>query len=231
MSTVSTRFFCFKKVLVLIFSLILVTGFAQTPATLNGIVTNCVTGAPVVGAKVTVGTLYTYSVFGGIYSLSVTPPGTYPVDGVKPGYDLYTSAPVVFAPGGTVNLPICLNEFANPPDEVVATLDTTVSPPKVDISWQVPRGDYELLYDDGIMDNFTVWAVQGNMNAVKFTPLAYPVTVTGGKINIGTSANYPAGSTPFVPFQVSVYDASGVGGKPGIKIAGRSMYYRQILAG
>ncbi len=220
MNTVSTRSFYLKKLLVLVYCFIIAPGFAQTPATLNGIVTNCVTGAPVVGAKVTVGTLNTYSVFGGIYSLSINPPGSYTVSCAKTGFDLYISNTVVFAPGVTVNLPICLNESANPPDQVVATLDTTVSPPKVDISWQVPRGDYELLYDDGIMDNFTVWAMQGNMNAVKFTPLAYPVTVTGGKINIGTSANYPAGSTPFVPFQVSVYDASGVGGKPGVKIAG-----------
>jgi hypothetical protein len=127
---------------------------------------------------------------------------------------------VVFAPGGINSLPICLNESANPPSFVVASLDSIVSPPVVDLSWQVPRGDYELLYDDGIKDNFTVWAVQGNMNAMKFTPLEYPVTVTGGKINIGTEADYPAGSTPFVPFQVSVYDATGAGGTPGVKIAG-----------
>lgn len=220
MNTILTRVFYYKTFLVLIFSFILAPGFTQNAATLNGIVTNCVTGAPVVGAKVTVGTLYTFSVSGGIYSLSINPPGTYSVTCVKTGFDLYTSSPVVFGSGVTINLAFCLNESANPPALVVAALDSTVSPSIVDISWQVPRGDYELLYDDGIMDNFTVWAVQGNLNAVKFTPLGYPVTVTGGKINIGTSANYPAGSTPFVPFQVSVYDASGTGGTPGIKIAG-----------
>jgi hypothetical protein len=220
MNTLVTRFFYLKNFLVLLFSLILVPGFAQSPATLNGIVTNCGTGAPVVGAKITVGTLNTYSVFGGIYSLTVNPPGTYNVQCLKPGFDLYTNSAVVFGSGVTINLPICLNESANPPALVVAALDSAVSPPVVNISWQAPWGDYELLYDDGLMDDFTVWAVQGSQNAVKFTPLAYPVTVTGGKINIGTSANYPAGSTPFVPFQVSVYDASGTGGTPGIKIAG-----------
>lgn len=220
MNTISTRIFYLKNFLVLILSFFVAPGFTQNPGTLTGIVTNCATGAPVIGAKVTVGTLNTFSVFGGIYSLSIDPPGTYSVTCVKTGFDLYVSNPVIFGPGVTINLPICLNEHANPPALVVAALDSTVSPLTVDISWQVPRGDYELLYDDGIMDNFTVWAVQGNMNAVKFTPLGYPITVTGGKINIGTSANYPAGSTPFVPFQISVYDASGVGGTPGVKIAG-----------
>ena len=58
------------------------------------------------------------------------------------------------------------------------------------------------------------------MNAVKFTPLGYPVTVTGGMVNIGVAADYPAGSTLFVPFQMAVYDASGPGGMPGVVIAG-----------
>ena len=220
MNTLSTRFFYYKTFLVLIFSFIIAPGFTQTPGTITGIVTNCATGIPIVGAKVSVGSVYyTYSVSGGIYSLSIYP-GVYNVTCAKYGFDFYTNDAVLISSGATVNLPICLNENLNPPALVVAALDSTVSPPIVDISWQVPRGDYELVYDDGIMDNFTVWAVHGNQNAVKFTPLGYPVIVTGGKINIGTSANYPAGSTPFVPFQVSVYDASGSGGTPGIKIAG-----------
>jgi len=220
MNTISARNSYHRNFLVLVFYFFAATGFEQNPATLTGIVTNCVTTAPVVGAKVTVGTSSTFSVFGGIYSLSINPPGTYSVMCVKTGFGQYVSNPVVFDPGATINLPICLNENANPPALVVAALDSNISPPAVNISWQLSRGDYELLYDDGIMDNFTIWAVQGNMNALKFTPLGYPVTVTGGKINIGTSANYPSGSTPFVPFQVSVYDASGTGGTPGVKIAG-----------
>ena len=126
MNTLSTRFFYYKTFLVLIFSFILAPGFTQTPGTLTGIITNCVTGAPVVGAKVTVGTLYTFSVFGGIYSLSINPPGTFTVGCVKSGFDLYTSSPVVFGSGVTINLPICLNESANPPALVVAALDSTV---------------------------------------------------------------------------------------------------------
>lgn len=220
MNTVLTGRFFRKNILALFIWFLGVTGIAQTPATLNGLVTNCITGSPVIGAKITVGTTSTYSVFGGIYSLSVNPPGSYSVNCAKTGFDLFVSNIIVFGSGTTLNLPICLNESANPPSGVTATLDSTVTPPFTAISWQVPRGDYELLYDDGIQDNFTVWAVQGNMNAAGFTPLEYPVSVTGGRINIGTAVNYPAGSTPFVPFQVSVYDASGAGGTPGVKIAG-----------
>ena len=220
MNTKSASIFQFKNLLVIYLSLFALTGFTQNPATLTGIVTNCGTGSPVIGALVSVGTLSTYSVSGGIYLLSIPQPGTRTVTCSKPGFETYESTPVIFGQGATVNLPICLNVSINPPVQVVSALDTTPYSPVVNISWQVPQGNYELLYDDGIMDDFTIWTTEGNMNALKFTPIAYPATVTGGKINIGTSANYPAGSTPFVPFQVSVYDASGSGGKPGVKIAG-----------
>jgi hypothetical protein len=220
MNTKLTSSFRFKNLLVLTLSLFVLTGFAQNPATLTGIVTNCSTGAPVIGAVVSVGTLSTYSVSNGIYTLSIPQSGTWAVSCSKPGFEPYVSTPVFFGQGATINFPICLNASINAPVQVVAVLDTTPFRQVVNISWQIPRGDYELLYDDGTMDDFTVWTAEGNMNGVKFTPVGYPATVTGGKINIGTPANYPAGSTPFVPFQVSVYDASGPGGKPGIVIAG-----------
>lgn len=220
MAAILTSISRIKNILVLYFCLIVLTGYTQNPATLTGIVTNCATGAPVIGALVSTGSLSTYSVSGGIYTLSISPAGTYTITYTKTGFVTYVSNPVFFGTGLIVNLPVCLNAIANPPAQVVASLDSAHSPPVVNISWQFPRGDYELLYDDGIMDNFTIWTTGGNMNAVKFTPLGYPVTITGGKINIGTQSNYPIGSTPFVPFQVSVYDASGSGGTPGVLIAG-----------
>jgi hypothetical protein len=208
-----------KNLLVLYLSLLMLQGFSQ-PATLTGIVTNCVTNSPVVGALVTADIASTYSVSGGIYTLSINTPGTYTVSCSFAGFVNYQSNPISFGQGSAVNLPICLTEITNPPAQVVALLDTAIYPPSVNISWQAPRGDYELLYDDGIKDDFTVWAIEGNMNALKFTPLGYPVTVTGGMVNIGVAADYPAGSTPFVPFQMAVYDASGPGGMPGVVIAG-----------
>jgi hypothetical protein len=206
--------------LILLFSFVGPQLQAQTAATLTGVITNGVTGSPVTGAKILVDTHTAYSVSGGLYSVVVDPAGTFPVICSKAGYAAFTSAPVTFQPGETVTLDIPLLESANPPASVTATVDSSGSPPVVQLSWQVPSGQYEILYDDGIQDNFTVWANQGNMNAVRFTPAGYPVTIRGGSVHIGEPGNYPPGSTPLVPFQVSVYDATGPGGTPGTKIAG-----------
>ncbi|MFH1161646.1 MAG: carboxypeptidase-like regulatory domain-containing protein, partial [bacterium] len=188
------------------------------PAILTGTITNAVTSAPVTGAKITVNNQVTWSVTAGFYSLPINPVGTFPVTCRKPGFDLFTSAPVTFLQGQLVTMNISLWENLNPPGLVNSILDTALQ--TVHLSWDPPRGNYELLYDDGIQDNFTVWATQGNMNAVKFTPVAWPVMVTGGSVHIGTNSNYPAGSNPLVPFQVAVYNASGHAGMPGSLIGG-----------
>ena len=215
-----SRLFRCEKFLVLFLLSFVVPGYAQTGATLIGIVSNSAGGSPITGTKITVGTHSTYSFFGGIYSLTVSPVGTYPVNCTKAGFSDFTSAPFTFIAGNTTSLSITLSEIPEPPFFVAAAVDSSFSYTPVNISWQVPRGPYEILYDDGIQDDFTVWAVQGNMNAVRFTPVAYPATVTGGRINIGKASDYAPGSIPFVPFQVSVYDATGPGGRPGTQIAG-----------
>ena len=197
-------------------------GFTQSSpgsqALLMGVVTNGATGTPIVGARVVVNGKSAWSTSGGIYSLAVTPAGSFPVACTKPGYENYTSAPILFQPGVTSMLNMALLENTTPPATVSAMLDTIQQ--KVAVSWLPPSGGYEILYDDGIQDNFTVWSSQGNMNALKFTPAGYPVKVTGGSIHIGAPGNYPAGSNPLVPFQVRIYDASGPGGAPGNSLAG-----------
>jgi hypothetical protein len=192
---------------------------SQNSPVLIGVITNASTGNPIVGARITVNSLLTYSVTGGSYFLEVNPPGTYTVTCSKTGYDNYISTPLIFQAGQTVTLSIQMLETPNPPESVSAVLDT-VYPQKVTVSWQPPVGNYELIYDDGIPEDFSVWSAGGNMNAVKFTPVSYPVKVTGGSVNIGTQANYPQGSNPFVPFQVAIYDATGANGAPGSAIAG-----------
>ena len=187
-------------------------------ATLSGTVTNAITGAPITGAKVTVNNQTGWTVSGGTYSMQINPVGTYPVKFRKTGFDTYTSPPVTFQTGGSVTMNKSLWENCNPPSMVNSILDTALQ--IVYINWELPKGDYEVLYDDGIQEDFTVWAFQGNMNAVKFTPVAYPAQMTGGSVHIGTQANYPAGSNPFIPFQVAVYDAGGPQGMPGNQIAG-----------
>ena len=185
------------------------------PAYCTGIVYNSDTGEPIVGAKVEAGGSMTYSVSGGAYNLNIYPVGTFGVTANKAGFDQLTAGPFVFQQGVTELLDIPMLRTTYPPQGVVATLNTT---PAVDITWLAPSGMYEIRYDDGICDNFTVWAVAGNMNAVKFTPVGYPAVVQGGKVHIGTIDNYPPGSNPLVPFQMAIYDDSGPGGMPGSPI-------------
>ncbi|MCX6282344.1 MAG: choice-of-anchor J domain-containing protein [Bacteroidetes bacterium] len=189
-----------------------------SPAILKGKVTNGISGNAIIGAKITVNGNYTYSVINGQFSMMVDPPGTYTVSCTKPGFDLYTSAPITFQGGVYTMLNIQLLETTNPCPSISATLNTGEQ--TVHLSWEKPVGDYELLYDDGIQDSFTVWAQQGNMNALKISPLAYPVNILGGSVNIGRSSDYPAGSNPFVPFQIMVMDAGGSGGTPGQILSG-----------
>ncbi len=188
------------------------------PAMLQGVVTNGATGLPVIGAKITVNGQFAWSTSGGIYNLMVNPVGTFPVSCIKAGFDNYISQPVVFIPGGSSLLNISIWENVNPPANVTALLDSGSL--HVPVSWNPPSGNYELLYDDGIQDNFAIWTVQGNMNALKFSPLGFPVKLTGCSISIGSSSNYPAGSNPLIPFQIRIYDATGAGGTPGNSIAG-----------
>ncbi len=96
--------------------------------------------------------------------------------------------------------------------------DTTTQ--LISLSWDKPTGSYELIYDDGIQDSFTVWAEAGNMNAVKYTPIGYPALITGCSVNLGKTTDYPPGSNPLVPFQLMIMDASGSGGTPGNILAG-----------
>jgi hypothetical protein len=191
---------------------------ASAPTVITGVVTQSGTGAPVIGARVQVGSQSALSVAGGVYSLSLPQPGTYPVQCTKAGFDNFSSAPVSFAAGSTVVYNISLSETLITPASLLAALDTADQ--EIDLAWPAPVGSYELIYDDGVQENFTVWGAAGNMNAVKFTPAGYPVTLTGGMIHIGVAANYPPGSNPLNPFQVRIYDAAGTGGTPGNSLAG-----------
>jgi hypothetical protein len=187
------------------------------PPTVEGIVTNAANGNPVNGAHITVSTVETYSVAGGTYSQQLTSLGTYVVTATKAGFDTYTTAPIAFTvPGAHVVVNIPLLETANTASQpFTAVLNSGNT--AVNLNWGLPKGYYELIYDDGVKDTVTVWQVAGNMNAVKFTALNYPVTVIEGKVNIGYASSYPAGTDPtlLAPFQIQLYDATGPGGMPG----------------
>ncbi|MBE0646326.1 MAG: carboxypeptidase regulatory-like domain-containing protein, partial [Bacteroidales bacterium] len=186
------------------------------PAYCSGIVYNNDTGEPIVGAKVAVGPSTTYSVSGGQYTVNIYPVGTFSVTATKAGFETFTAGPFTFQQNVTELLDIPMLRATYPPLALVATLNTAET--AVDLAWMAPKGMYEIRYDDGICDNWTVWATQGNMNAMKFTPVGYPAVVQGGKVHIGTIDNYAPGANPFVPFQMAIYDATGPGGMPGAPI-------------
>ena len=126
------------------------------PGTLTGIVTDASTGVPITGARIQATNppfnTTVYSVFGGTYTLNVFPVGTFTVTCSKTGYD-NIAGPFTFSQGVTITQNYPMLESANPPSNVIAALNTGQT--AVDINWELPKGNYELLYDDGIAENFT----------------------------------------------------------------------------
>ncbi|MDD4553569.1 MAG: hypothetical protein PHP04_05155, partial [Bacteroidales bacterium] len=184
----------------------------------GGVVTDGSNGNPIVGATIKVaGTVYTLSVAGGAYLtplLSLV--GPQPLEIEKTGYDVFTTT-VNLVPNQTFTQDAVLLPTAVQPGPFVATLNGTPAT-AVNLNWQTPSNLYQLIYDDGIQDNFAIWATANNLNAMKFTPLQWPVKLVGGKLNLGTAANYPANALPLTKFWMYVYKADGAGGVPGTVI-------------
>jgi hypothetical protein len=44
----------------------------------------------------------------------------------------------------------------------------------VNLTWGLPQGHYEIIYDDGVAETVTAWGLGGNLNALRFTPAGYP---------------------------------------------------------
>ncbi len=183
--------------------------------TLAGVVTNASTGAPVVGAKIQAGDSITYSGLDGSYSMPL-PPFTIPsVTCSKLGYDAITVTDVEINSGEITVQDFALQENTNPPSVVYASLNTGQT--AVNITWGLPQGPYEIVYDDGHFENMTAWAVEGNINALKFTPInSYPVQILGGKVHIG-DGSYPTG-TDLQSFTMAVYDDDGTMGLPNTEL-------------
>ncbi len=184
----------------------------------GGVVTDASTGLPVIGATITIaGTTYTMSVFGGVYLTPQLPyAGAQTIEIGKTGYDPYWTT-IILIPGTTKTVNAALVPTAYPPGPLVATLNGTPAT-AVNLSWSKPVGMYQLIYDDGIQDTLAVCDSAGNLNALKFTPIEWPVRVTGGKVNLGLAANYPSNAPPLTPFTMVVYLADGPGGLPGTPV-------------
>ena len=189
-----------------------------TPAMIAGQVTDCNTGLPIQGAKVSVmdiGETYTaYTNNNGEYTMKVDP-GTWDVFFGKLGYqDVWVYGQTVTA-GNTITIDTCLYEFPYPPQFVTA--DPNQDDTECLVKWGLPAGPYEIVYDDGTAENFVVWQQKFGENAVKFTPAGYPCAVTGAKFYIGE--NFPVGGSLIgTTFGAVIYDDDGAGGMPGTKL-------------
>jgi len=182
-----------------------------TGGTLSGTVTDASSGLPIVGAKVTAGNNVTYSLGDGSYSMDLFQ-GSYTVYYEKTGYNTQSQS-IYIAPGSFSTVDIALVEIAVPPSGVVAAL----RPPTnnvVDVTWGIPNGMYEIIYDDGTFENMTAWLQEGSLNALRFTPAAYPVTILGGSVNIG-DGSYPPDGDQLQDFVMGVFDDDGANGYPG----------------
>ena len=180
----------------------------------GGVVTDASNGNPITGATIKVGgTIYTMTVAGGSYLtplLSIVGPTT--VEIAKTGYDPMTFN-VILVANSTFTQDAALLPTANQPGPFTAALNTGAT--AVNLNWGVPQGMYQLIYDDGIQDNFAIWANANNLNAMKFTPVGWPAKLVGGKVNLGVAANYPSNALPLAKFMMMVAKADGAGGTPG----------------
>jgi hypothetical protein len=190
-----------------------VWGFTTVaPGSIAGIVTDGVTLTGIPGAMVTCGAYSSMTNDDGAYSVfGLAGPNT--VVFTKTGYQTVTVTGVVVTVGGTTALNAQMFEEVYAPScaTAVVNADDTQST----VTWCVPNGPYELLYDDGSAENFAAWQLPGNMNAVKYTPKGYPAKVVGGKFFVGDGSFPVGGNFMGKKFRVDVYKADGTNGMPG----------------
>jgi len=186
------------------------------PGMISGTVTSAVDGSPIFGANVVAGAYSTMTDEAGNYSF-VADAGTYSITFSKTGFTSETVTGVVVTETETTVVDAELEEVIYPATLVHAVVDAADL--TTDVTWGAPNPDYEVLYDDGTAENYTAWALPGNMNAVKFTPAGYPATVYGGKIYVG-DGSFPNNNTGFLgtTFGAMVMDDSGANGMPGVVI-------------
>ena len=149
----------------------------------------------------------------GEYTLYVDP-GSYDVSFEKIGFQTYVEQDTLALPGIVTPLDAELWEAAYPPSFVYAEVNETDT--ECVVTWGDGMGPYEIAYDDGSAENYTAWALPGNMNAVKFTPASYPATVIGGKFYVG-DGSFPNNNTGFLgtTFGAMIKDDDGPNGLPG----------------
>jgi hypothetical protein len=181
-----------------------------TEGIVAGVVKDAATEEPIVGAHVMVSGQELTTVAGGAYEFTLSG-GEHTIMVHKSGY-MTLEQVIEILPNETLMLDLMLMESANVPGPVLAELNAAAT--AVNLTWGLPQGQYEIIYDDGVADNVTAWGLSGNLNALRFTPAGYPAKVVAGSVNI-YDGTYPPAGNALVPFQMAVYDATGPAGYPG----------------
>lgn len=189
----------------------------QPGPVVSGTVTDGSTGQPVLGAAISIGGQFqTMSVTGGSFTTPyMSIQGNVPIVVTKTGYENSIGNITLF-PDSTVQYQAVLLPEAYPPGPMTAILNPSET--AVNLNWGVPMGLYQLIYDDGIQDNFAVWTTANNLHALKFTPLGYPATLIGGTVNLGNQSNYGTNALPLQNFMIYAMLADGPGGTPGTRL-------------
>jgi hypothetical protein len=178
-----------------------------------GVVKDAATNNPVNGAHVMVDGQEMTTLADGAYAFTLAG-GDFTITVHKAGYNTLNQD-ITIIPNETLVQDLMLMESANVPGPVLAELNAGAT--AVNLTWGLPQGQYEIIYDDGVADNVTAWGLGGNYNALRFTPAGYPAKIISGAVNI-FDGTYPPAGDALVPFQMAVYDATGPGGYPGTEL-------------
>ncbi len=204
------------------------TMIVTVPGYISGTVTDCVTGELLQGVMVTAGDYTAMTDDNGEYTITCDA-GSYDVTFSKIGYQMANVPGISVTSGNTTIVDATLCEMPYAPGCASAVVNATDT--QCDVTWCVPMGPYELLYDDGTAENFAAWQLAGNLNAVKFTPVGYPATVVGGLFYVG-DGSFPAGGNIIgSTFTVRVFDDDGAGGLPGTDLSGDGVVAEVLAPG
>ncbi len=182
---------------------------------IQGNVTDANTGDPLVEVYVITETDTTQTYASGYY-LMETSSGVYDVLFKRFGYQDYIEEGVVTIPNDTIIVNVQLWEELYAPGWIIAIKNDDDTECLVD--WTFYDPEYEIIYDDGQADDYFCWTIAGNANAVKFTPMGYPVNITGGKVYVGDGSFPPQSNFLGTTFKIIVFDDDGPDGFPGTKL-------------
>jgi len=149
--------------------------FTTLNSTVTGIITNASNGLPIWGAKVSTipaGSIVPAYSTGptGFYGLIMPVTTTCQIMFSKEGFKDTIIASATYNPTQSYVINMAMKENTPPPSTPFTAL-LNPAQTAVNLNWGLPKDDMVLIYDDGIQDNFAIWATGSgnNMNAMKFT--------------------------------------------------------------